>query len=73
MEDLALLGTKIRVKKQIQRGVYNPTVVHTATHLELTTRFAKARIREVRGRGFRPQGSHPCGLRLPHLILKIVN
>ena len=45
-------------EKRNQRGVDNPTAVHTVTRLELTARFAKSRIRvpwrddKVRGRGF---------------------
>ncbi len=54
-----LTRNQIPGEKQDQRGVYNPTVVHTVTHLGVTTWFAKSRIREVRGRGFGPLGSHP--------------
>jgi len=46
-------------EKRTREGLINPTVVHTATHPELTTRLAKSRIREDRGRGFRPLGSGP--------------
>jgi len=35
------------------------TEVYTATHLWLTTRLAKSRIREDRSRAFGPLGSHP--------------
>jgi len=42
-----------------REGLKNTTVVHTVTHLVLTTWFAKTGIREVRGRGFRPLGSGP--------------
>ena len=41
------------------------TLIHTVTYFELTTRFAKSRIREDRGSCLELHGSEPCASLFP--------
>ena len=55
------------MKNGFREGTYNQTIVHTS--LELSTQLAKTGIREDRGSGFGPLGSHPSILHLAGIQL----